>query len=289
VRAALRRYWIAPFVEEHVVRYHVCSPHFEQTPLRVAVLSDLHAGWPFVPLTRVARCVDTVLAQDADLILLPGDFFSEKKGLLRPLAMAPVVAELARLEAPLGVYGVLGNHDWKDDPAAQARRAGPVAIAEALRAVGIDVLQNESRCLAHAGVDFDLAGLDSQRAFGSKPRVASQSLGADDLDQALSAVSPDRFCLLMAHEPDIFPVVARHTKAVDLTVSGHTHAGQIQFFGRPVIVPSQHGARYAHGHIHEAGRDLIVSAGIGCSGLPLRFGAVPEIVVIEIGGTHPPA
>ncbi len=284
MRAALRRYWIAPFVEERVVHYTVPSPHFLDAPLRVAVLSDLHAGLPFVPLTRVARCVDTVLAQGADLVLLPGDFFSEEKGLMRPLPHAPVAAELARLDAPLGVYAVLGNHDWKDDPAAQARGAGPVQIAEALRAVGIDVLQNETRCLAHAGVDFDLAGVDSQRAFWTAPRDASDCLGADDLEQTLAAVSPDRFCVLMAHEPDIFPSVARHAKAVDLTISGHTHAGQIQCFGTPLIVPSRYGARYAHGHITENERDLIVSAGIGCSGLPLRFGAMPEIVVIEIGG-----
>ena len=284
VLAKLRRYWIAPFLEEQVVHYSLPSHHFPDAPLRVAVLSDLHAGWPFVPMARMARCVDVVLAQNADLILLPGDFFTERKGLMRPLSLDPVMAELARLKAPLGVFAVLGNHDWKDDAVAQARRAGPVQIAEALRSVGIDVLQNEARQLRHADVDFDLAGLDSQRAFLTSGPGSKQYWGADDLDRTLCSVSSDRFCLLMAHEPDIFPTAVRHAKAPDLTVSGHTHAGQIQIFGRPLVVPSRYGTRYAHGLITEQNRRLIVSAGIGCSGLPLRFGAMPEIVVIEIGG-----
>jgi len=285
----MRRYWVAPFVEERVVQYRLPSPHFPDAPLRVAALSDIHAGSPFVPLARVARCVDCVLAQNADLILLPGDFFTEKKGFMRPLPLNPVMAELARLKAPLGVFAVLGNHDWTDDPAAQARREGPVQIAEALRAVGIDVLQNEARPLTHADVDFDLAGLDSQRAFLKSARSAGQSCGADDLEETLRTASSERFCLLMAHEPDIFPVAARHVNAPDLTVSGHTHAGQIQIFGRPLVVPSRYGTRYAHGLITDQDRHLIVSAGIGCSGLPLRFGAMPEIVVIEIGGREPTA
>ena len=101
----------------------------------------------------------------------------------------------------------------------------------------------------------------------------------------------------MAHEPDIFPHVPER---VALTASGHTHGGQVRLFGYSPIVPSYYGNRYAYGHIVEDGghdaatagmqlanleaaRHLIVSGGLGCSILPVRFGVPPEIVVIDLG------
>jgi len=83
----------------------------------------------------------------------------------------------------------------------------------------------------------------------------------------------------MAHEPDIFP---RVPDRVSLTVAGHTHGGQIRIFGYAPIVPSRFGNRYVYGHVVEQSRNLVVSAGLGCSGVPVRFGAPPEIVMIEL-------
>jgi len=87
--------------------------------------------------------------------------------------------------------------------------------------------------------------------------------------------------ILMAHEPDTFTEVPNR---VALTVSGHTHGGQVNLAGFTSVVPSKYGSRYVYGHINEGGRDLVVSAGLGVSGLPIRFGRPLEIVVIEIGG-----
>jgi predicted MPP superfamily phosphohydrolase len=87
----------------------------------------------------------------------------------------------------------------------------------------------------------------------------------------------------MVHEPDIFPKVPSR---VSLTVAGHTHGGQVRFGGYAPIVPSKFGGRYVYGHIVEEGRNLVVSAGLGCSGLPVRFGAPPEIVLIELSAEH---
>ena len=86
--------------------------------------------------------------------------------------------------------------------------------------------------------------------------------------------------ILMAHEPDIFPKVPER---VALTLSGHTHGGQINLFGWRPIVPSDYGQRYAYGHIVEGERDLIVSGGLGCSILPIRFLSPPEILIVELG------
>ena len=85
--------------------------------------------------------------------------------------------------------------------------------------------------------------------------------------------------ILLAHEPDIF---AEMPPRVGLTLSGHTHGGQVRLFGWSPVVPSAYGNRYAWGHVREGGRDLVVSGGIGCSMLPVRFGMPPEITVIEV-------
>ena len=86
--------------------------------------------------------------------------------------------------------------------------------------------------------------------------------------------------ILLAHEPDIF---VRVPPRVTLTLSGHTHGGQVllPLIGRPVI-PSRYGERFAYGHIVEGGRHLIVSSGLGLSGLPFRFMVPPEIAMITL-------
>ena len=104
--------------------------------------------------------------------------------------------------------------------------------------------------------------------------------GTDDLAGTLARVSDEAPVILMAHEPDIFPGVPVR---VALTVSGHTHGGQIRLFGYSPVVPSRYGNRFAYGHVVENNRHLIVSGGIGCSIMPVRFGVPPEILEIEVG------
>ncbi len=103
--------------------------------------------------------------------------------------------------------------------------------------------------------------------------------GLDDLAGTLALTTDDAPIVLMAHEPDIFPKVPDR---VALTVCGHTHGGQVRVLGFAPYVPSKFGDRYVYGHIVEDGRNMIVSGGLGCSGLPVRFGAPPEIVMIEL-------
>jgi predicted MPP superfamily phosphohydrolase len=92
--------------------------------------------------------------------------------------------------------------------------------------------------------------------------------------------------ILLAHEPDIFVKVPAR---VSLTLSGHTHGGQIRLLGYSPVLPSRYGQRFAYGHVVEDGRHLIISGGLGVSGVGVRFGVPPEIVLIELGGAAPAA
>ena len=93
-------------------------------------------------------------------------------------------------------------------------------------------------------------------------------------------MTDDAPVILLAHEPDIFPQVPSR---VALTLSGHTHGGQVRLFGYSPVVPSDYGNRYAYGPVEETGRHLVVSGGLGYSGIPVRFGVPPEITVVDLG------
>ena len=173
-----------------------------------------------------------------------------------------------RLEAPLGVHAIPGNHDWWTDI---------VEVREALTGAGIAFYQNRAVRIG-GDAPFWLAGTDSIVAHRMPGH--GNFRGADDLPGTLAQITDAEPAILMAHEPDLFVDVPDRFA---VTLSGHTHGGQVRlpFVGRPVI-PSAYGQRFAYGHIEEEGRDLIVSGGLGCSVLPVRFGVPPEITVVTL-------
>ena len=280
-----------------VTRYALTPPNWPNgLQLRIAVLADLHACQRWMPVERIRQIVARTNALSADIVLLPGDFVVGHRmaRFSRPVAHDDWARELARLSAPLGRHAVLGNHDWWEDVSVQRRRAGPVAAGVALERAVIPVFENDAIRLSKDGRAFWIAGLGDQWAFWPrrenyewfKQRGKVDYVGVDDLKGTLAKVTDDAPVILMAHEPDIF---ARMPDRVALTISGHTHGGQVNLAGYTPIVPSKFGSRYVYGHIVEDGRHLIVSGGLGLSGLPIRFGCPPEIVLIELGGAQQPA
>lgn len=251
--------------------------------LTIAVLADIHACWPWMTPDRIRAICRQVNALEPDIAVLLGDYVNALGGWARPVAPGDWAAALATLDAPLGGHAVLGNHDWWADDEAQASLEGPVFARRALEAAGIAVYENDAARLDWRGGHFWLAGLADQRPLEAGDRGdLYEGPGLDDLDGTLAQVTDDAPVVLMAHEPDIFPRVPRR---VALTLAGHTHDGQVRVFGWTRWTSSAYGDRFARGHIREDGRDLIVSAGLGLSGAPLRIGAPAEIVVVELGRT----
>jgi hypothetical protein len=256
-----------------VTRYALNPPRWPAArKLSITVIADLHAGEPDMPLEHITRIVDTANALRSDLTVLLGDFIAwyHFRGFkTRPMPDALWSAELARLTAPLGVWTILGNHDWWHDLAGVRR-----ALADAR----IPVLENNAVLLGPEGQKFWLAGLGDQLAI---PLGHGKFRGADDLPLTLSRLRTDDPVVMLVHEPDIFP---RIPERVSLTLAGHTHGGQIRLpLIWPAFVPSKFGARFAYGHIVERNRHLIVSGGLGTSIVPARLGVPPEIVHITLG------
>jgi hypothetical protein len=235
----------------------------EQGVLTVALLSDLHVGSPYYGLEQLEVVVERVNAQRPHLVLLAGDYMigGIPGGELVP--PEDVASVLRKLKAPLGVYAVLGNHDWWFD--------GP-SVRDAFEVEGIRVLDNESAHVNDGTFDFWLVGLGD--FWESRPDVA----------EVLEDVPENAPIIAFTHNPDVFPEIPRR---VSLTLAGHTHGGQVRFplLGAPVV-PSSYGERYASGHVVEDGRHLFVTSGLGTSILPVRFLVPPEIALLRIGGSR---
>jgi len=271
---------IEPLYRFRVTKYQFTPPGWSDgLKLRVCVLADFHFCKPWMSVERLRTIVEQANRLEPDLILLLGDFASGMRLVTEPVPSSVWGPELASLKAPLGVHAIMGNHDWWEDATAQTNGTGPTFVHRALDQADIPVYDNLAVQLRKGGRPFWLAGLGDQLAFAPNAR-RSYWKGDDDLAGTLSQVSDEEPVLLMAHEPDIFPTIPNR---VSLTLSGHTHGGQVNLFGWRPMVPSDYGSRFAYGHIVENDRHLIVSGGLGCSILPVRFGSVPEICLLDLG------
>lgn len=260
-----------------VTRYRVSPAGWPPAlKLRIAILADIHACMPWMSPARIGRIAAEANGLGADLIVLLGDFTTAHPFTTRTVADADWATALKPLHAPLGVHAVLGNHDWWDDREVQRAKAGRPRAQRALEAVGIPVYENSVKRLAKDGRPFWIAGLGDQLAFVMGRR---RYRGVDDLDGTLARITDNAPVILLAHEPDIFVTAPRR---VALTLSGHTHGGQVRLLGYSPVVPSRYQNRYAYGHVMEDGRHLVVSGGLGCSMVPVRFGVPPEIVVVDV-------
>jgi uncharacterized protein len=253
-----------------VTRYALNPPAWPAgRKLSITVIADLHAGGPNMTLAHIRRVAEIARLLQSDLTVLLGDYIATHSFVTERVPHPLWAAELAQIKAPLGIWAILGNHDWWHDVA---------NIRRALAGAGVPVLENDAVMLGAEGERFWLAGLGDQRAF----RLGhGRYRGVDDLPATLAQIRTDDPVLMLAHEPDIFP---RIPSRVSLTLAGHTHGGQIRLpLIWPAFVPSKYGARYAYGHVREGGRHMIVSGGLGTSFVPARLGMPPEIVRVELG------
>ena len=251
------------------------------SPLRVALLADLHYG-PLIGLGQVRGWVGKALSVRADLVLLLGDLMDVNLSRGMPQAL---LNELGRLRAPLGVWGVWGNHDYLSFGAADARltaaqRQLRAQLAAELAQRGIHILREEGTLLRP---DVYLGGVDDLW------------YGQPDAARALRDAPLGAARLLMSHNPDY---LAHAPPNVELMLSGHTHGGQVRFpFVGALVVPSHYGQRFALGwvqsgvhpnpdeqhaaHLPPSVRGF-VSRGLGVSGVPLRNLCPSEVVVLDL-------
>lgn len=226
-------------------------PAFDGTT--VLLVSDIHSG-PFLPGPVVQHTFERLLTLKPDLIGLAGDFTTSRVSEF--VANASAFRSLA---APLGVFGVLGNHDHYTGE--------PQRMCAEIEACGIRMLHNDSAVVAHDGARIALAGIDDFNA------------GSPDLDAALEGVPHETCVILLSHNPDVFFDAAR--RGVSLVLSGHTHGGQIRVPGLGVLARMSR-YRLDEGRYHADGSEIVVSRGLGAVGLPVRIACPPEAVLLRL-------
>lgn len=261
--AAASALW-AFFIEPNRLVLHTETIQIENWPaelsgLRIALIGDVHTDKHFINEKKLQRIVELTNAQNPDLIVLLGDY--NTGGLTNPDHVEPEVtaAYLKNLKAPLGVYGVLGNHDWWYDGE---------KIRRALENKGIPILEDEVKQLSWHGKTFWLAGLAD---LWTRPQ---------HVEATIAKTPPDATVIALTHNPDIFPNLPER---VPLLLAAHTHGGQVNIplLGTPVV-PSRFGSKYTAGHIIENGHHMFVTTGIGTSIMRVRFRVPPEIVILTV-------
>lgn len=227
----------------------------------IALLSDFHYD-AYFSVHPLKAAIGIVRDLHPDLIALTGDFVSIPwmgSHTSQVHYAEPCAQLLKQLQAPHGVWAVLGNHDVCTD----ADR-----VTDALTSQGIPVLTNQSVPIEKNGARFWLSGVDDVLC------------GAPDLDATLDKVPPDEPAVLMAHEPDYGDHVARHP--VDLQISGHTHGGQVRFPFMPPLYLPELAKKYVRGLYKVRELTLYTNIGLGTVGLPVRLNCPPEITLLTI-------
>lgn len=241
--------------------------------LKVVQLSDIHSG-SLDNRSAVEKGITQILALKPDLILFTGDLVNNKAD-----EMAPFMDVFNRLTAPMGVYSILGNHDYGDYVewgSAEAKRANLERLKGVHAAMGWKLLMNENVIFEREGQQMALIGIENWSSKARFPKYGKMA-------QAYAGTEQVPFKILMSHDPSHWDAEVRPKYSdVSLTLSGHTHGMQFGvelpwFKWSPVQYVYQQWA----GLYEQQAQKLYVNRGFGFIGYPGRVGIMPEITLLE--------
>lgn len=239
----------------------------------ITQISDIHSG-SFDNVKMVNYGIDLINKQQSDVILFTGDLVNNKTS-----EVLPWIPHFGKINAPYGVYSVLGNHDYGDYTrweTPEEKTQNIEALYQAQKDMGWDLLLNESRIIEKEGQRLAIVGVEN---WGSGFKQAG------DLDKALENVSAEDFKVLLSHDPSHWEAkVLPHPYTVHLTLSGHTHGMQfgIEIPGWIKWSPVKWRYKQWAGIYEQAKQRLNVNRGFGYLAYPGRVGMWPEISVITL-------
>ncbi|MBF0343673.1 MAG: metallophosphoesterase [Nitrospirae bacterium] len=243
--------------------------------LKIALLSDFHSSL-IVSEGLISTAARICMQERPDLIALTGDFITGtnevggsakvkmEKGDMKYINRC--VDALSTLSAPMGIYGVLGNHDfWSGQGAVDA-------ICDSFtKKIGVIWLRNMSVRLQRGDQEIYLLGVDD---YWEK---------SCSLLDAYIALEAEVVKILLSHNPDINIEIEALRKRIDVVLSGHTHGGQVVFpyIGSPFL-PSTAGQKYISGLVKDGSRQTYITNGVGNNMVPMRYNCPPEVVMITL-------
>ncbi|WP_152268576.1 metallophosphoesterase [Agriterribacter humi] len=242
--------------------------------LKLVHISDVHSG-SFTDKKAVEHGVKMIMAQEADLILFTGDLVNDHAS-----EMNDYTEIFARLNAPMGVFSTLGNHDYGDYrqwSSEDEKQQNLERLKQMQANMGWRLLMNEHVVLEKQGQQIALLGIENWGAKANFPKYGK-------LNEAYAGAEKYPFKILMSHDPSHWDAQVRPEYSdIDLTLSGHTHGMQ---FGVELPgfkwSPVQYVYKQWAGLYEEEKQKLYINRGYGFIGYPGRVGILPEITLIEL-------
>ena len=241
---------------------------------RITQISDIHCG-SFDNYEKIRYGVDLINSQKSDVILFTGDLVNNLANEVHNWKSL-----FATLQAPDGVFSIMGNHDYGDYSSwetPEAKQQNLEHLFQLQKQMGWQLLLNEHCYLERDGEKIALIGVENW-GHGRFSKYG-------DLNKAMEGINTEDFKILMSHDPTHWQeVVLPENKDIQLTLSGHTHGMQcgIEIPGWLKWSPSQYIYKYWGGMYEEGGKYLNVNRGFGYHAFPGRLGVWPEITVIEL-------
>ncbi|MER3497268.1 MAG: metallophosphatase [Chitinophagaceae bacterium] len=267
------------FGNKYRYRLHRLKLSFQNLPagfkgIKIVQISDIHSG-SFTDKHAVSRGVDKILAEKPDLILFTGDLVNNVSDEIKDY-----LDVFSRLQAPMGVFSILGNHDYGDYvhwETTDEKKANLEQLKIYHQQMGWKLLMNEHAVLEKANDKIALIGIENWSAKARFPKYGNMA-------HAYKGTEQYPFKILMSHDPSHWDAQVRpHYPDIDLMLSGHTHGLQ---FGVELPgfkwSPVQYIYKQWAGLYQEAHQKLYVNRGFGFIGYPGRVGILPEITVIEL-------
>lgn len=242
--------------------------------LKIVQLSDIHSG-SFTDKQAVIRGVEMAMKEKPDIILFTGDLVNNTSE-----EMADYMDVFNKLNAPMGVYSTLGNHDYGDYVhwnSKEEKQANLDKLKKIHAELGWHLLMNEHVVLEKGEDKIALIGVENWSAKARFPKYG-------DLKKGYEGAASYPFKILMSHDPSHWDAEVRKSYGdIDLMLSGHTHGMQ---FGIEIPgfkwSPVQYIYKQWAGLYEEGAQKLYVNRGYGFIGYPGRVGILPEITVIEL-------
>ncbi len=243
--------------------------------LKIVQISDIHSG-SFLFKEPVSRSIEMINAENPDIVFFTGD-------LVNTMAkeMEPFVDMFRQIKAPLGVYSVLGNHDYGDYhqwPSQQEKQQNFADLKDMHRKLGWRLLLNEHEQVRVKDTFFNVIGVEN---YSASPRFPKHG----DMKLATAGMEKNALNILLSHDPSHWnDQVTKDYPEVDLTLSGHTHGFQfgVEIPGYIKWSPIQYVYPQWAGLYTETSQHLYVNRGLGFLGYPGRVGILPEITLLEL-------
>lgn len=233
---------------------------------RIVQLTDIHSDQVWMDKERLATIVALANEQKPDLIVITGDFVTSVRSYTKDILSA-----LQGLQARDGVFGVLGNHDYWNDPD---------LVRQYIAQFGVKELNNQLTTLHRGDSSLHLVGMDDLLTNRHK-HARSPWVYQDRLTTLVKQLPEQGAAILLIHEPD-FADVAAASKRIDLQLSGHTHGGQVRMPLIGAIRVPTFGKKYVAGLYQVGSMQHYTSRGLGMSPPLVRFDCRPELATFTL-------